>query len=77
MIFCPICMEEQRIGNYQTLLGMMSIRCVNLEDPVVSGITRITCECGPPLLMRYYHEHLKSNKHVRLSAKKYKLGLVK
>ena len=31
----------------------------------ISDITRITCECGTPLLMRYYHEHLKSNKHAR------------
>ena len=75
-------MEEQRVGNYKTLMEMMNIRCVNLADPVVSDITRITCECGTPLLMRYYDEHLKSNKHARLMAKKhfglrarkYKLG---
>ena len=41
----------------------------------ISDITRITCECGTPLLMRYYDEHLNSNKHARLMAKKYKLGL--
>ena len=40
----------------------------------ISDITRITCECGTPLLMRYYDEHLRSNKHARLMAKKYKLG---
>ena len=70
-------MEEQRFGNYQTLMGMMSIRCVNLEEPVVSDITRITCEFGTPILMRYYHEQFKSNKHARLMAKKYKLGPLK
>ena len=69
-------MEEQRVGNYKTLMVMMNIRCVNLEDPVVSDITRITCECGTPLLMRYYDEHLKSSKHFRLMAKKYKMGLL-
>ena len=69
-------MEEQRVENYQTFMGMMHISCVNLEDPVVSDITRITCECGTPLLTRYYDEHLKSNKHARLMAKTYKLGLL-
>ena len=68
-------MEEQRVGKYKTLVDMMNIKCVNLADPAVSDITRITCECGPPLLMRYYDEHLNSNKHARLMAKKYKLGL--
>ena len=67
-------MEEQRERNFKTLMEMMNIRCVNLADPVVSDITRITCECGTPLLMRYYHEHVKSNKHAGLMTKKYKLG---
>ena len=67
-------MEEQRVGNYKTLMEMMNIRCVNLADPAVSDITRITCECGTPLLMRYYDEHLRSNKHARLMAKNFKLG---
>ena len=69
-------MEEQRVGNYQTLMGMMSIRCVNLQEQVVSDITRITCERGTPILMRYYHEHLNSNKHAGLMAKKYRLALL-
>ena len=42
----------------------------------ISDITRITCECGTPILMRYYDEHLKSSKHFRLMAKKYQMGLL-